>query len=96
MSQQPKFPIPHMPFRYPFPYLPMNPDKMRSLQPNMPLNVMTNAPTPPNNFPSVPFMPPRMFNPFMPSYNVFPTPAMHPYPPFMHMMRPQQMPPLLS
>lgn len=90
MSQQPKFPMPPIPYRFPFPYPPMNIDKLKLPQTNLPPTANPNGPTLPNNMPPGAFMPPRMFNPYFGGYGMFSAPPGPPYHPYFPMMAPPQ------
>jgi hypothetical protein len=91
MSQQ-KIPIPPPPLRYPmFPYPSFIPDKMKQMQPNLIPNSTTTLSSNPNSIPTNQFIPPRVFNPYLGGYNMFPMGQA--YPPYMPMMRNMPIPP---
>lgn len=79
MSQQQKFPMAPNPFRYPIPYPPINPDKLKLSQTNLPPTPLPNASTLPNNMQPGAYMHPRMFNSCFGGYGMFSPP-----PPFPH------------
>lgn len=91
MSQQPKLPPPPMPYRFPFPYPPMIPEKLKGTQPIPGSNPIPPTSIPPNNnIPGAPpYMPPRLYNPYLGGYNMFPM-GQH-FPPYMPLGR--NMPP---
>lgn len=91
MSHPPKPVPPAMPFRYPFPPMPMPLDKMKPPQPNLPPNLQQNPPPISNNLSPPPFVPPRLFNPYMGGYGMFPMHQMGHFPPYMPPMRNSQM-----
>ncbi len=91
MSHPPKSVPPAMPFRYPFPPIPMPIDKMKPPQSNLAPNLPQNSTSIPNNMTPPSFVPPRMFNPYFNGYNMFPMHQMPQFPPCMPLMRNSQM-----